>query len=142
LNLGSKSVRLHKNAEPLHILKFVTTCLSVVNLTTDVSITIAVEEVLASVFVLSIDFDIYFGKWLTIGIANFKFAKVFKDCDLELVLVECLKLLKVTTINFDDKVSIHVPKLNWKRNLLRYKRVKLSFIRLIRKHLLLNKLEG
>ena len=142
LNLGAKGVRLHKNAEPLHILKFVTTCLSVINLTTDVSITITVEKVLASVLVLSIDFNIHFGKWLTSSVTNFKLTEVFKDSDFELVLVECLELLKITAIDFDDKIGIHVPEFNWQRNLLRHKRVKLRFIHYVRKHLLLNELEG
>ena len=92
---------MNQDAESLDILQLITTCLCVIDLTSDVSIAISEEEIFSSVLVTGIDLDIDTGQGLTIQVTDLQLTEVFEDCHLQLVLVESLELLDISTIDFD-----------------------------------------
>ena len=92
---------MHENTESLHVLQLVATSLGIVHLAADISVAITVEVILFSDLTLEVNLDVDFLHWLASRVAYFQLAKSLKHCYLELVLVEGVELLKITTVNLN-----------------------------------------
>lgn len=107
LDLRAKFVTLNQNGEHFNVFKLIATCESILELSTNVCVAVAEEDLFARFF-FGEDFDVHLGEcFATLSFfSNLQLSVAFKDLYSQQARVVGLEVLLATTVDFNDQIFV------------------------------------